>query len=722
MRIPPAARSSLAAAVIVSTAAALLSTHGMLAPAQRFAADALLRWVVQRDALPEPHAPDVVIVAIDPQSLRAFPSWPWPRRLYAQAIERLDAAGARAIAFDIDLSAPREREDDAALAAAIEKSGRVALAAFRQLQPLPGGGELEVASVPHALLADRAAAQGSVLMPVEPDGTVRFAPRASPIAGRDLPTLASAALRIATGDPTPEHERMDPLRIDYRRSAGIAEIPIVDVIEGRFDPRLVAGRAVLVGATAAEFQDLWDTPLAPARPGVWLQAVSYRTLAAERAGAPVLRPVPAAAGIAAIFAACLLTGALAPFGPRRRLAALALCAGGGAAGAVSLLATRGVLLDLIAPLSAMLTMYALGLETVRERLRSLVAQRERSLTTLFQVGETAAAPLGGDPLGAALALLADVVDASAVALLRSTPEGRLDGRRLDWQRRSSQPAGDTALAARALAERATTSLPRRGDGSAGLCVYAPLFAGARAVGVLVVERESSEPLERVELRTLATVGAQIALLAENLRLVDDLRSTFDASIEAIASAVEARDGYTESHCRRLAIFSVSMADRIGLDADEIEAIRLGALLHDVGKIGVRDEILLKPGRFTPSERAEMQEHTVCGHRIVLPIHGLRPTTLACVRHHHERWDGTGYPDRLAGEQIPLGARIVAIVDVWDALSTDRPYKKAFAQDEVRELLEKARGTQFEPALVDLFLEILDEEGESMLALTGGRPS
>jgi HD-GYP domain-containing protein (c-di-GMP phosphodiesterase class II) len=116
---------------------------------------------------------------------------------------------------------------------------------------------------------------------------------------------------------------------------------------------------------------------------------------------------------------------------------------------------------------------------------------------------------------------------------------------------------------------------------------------------------------------------------------------------------------------------------------------------------------------------EMEQHTVCGHRIVQPIHGLRPTTLACVRHHHERWDGTGYPDGLAGEEIPIGARIVSIVDVWDALSTDRPYKRAYPQAKVREILEKYRGNFFEPALVDLFLEILDEEGESMLALAGG---
>jgi putative nucleotidyltransferase with HDIG domain len=717
MRLLRSLRPSLVSAAVVTAVFGSLSVAGMLAPAERFAADALLRVALRHAEPPPPVAPDVTVVALDPQSLRAFPSWPWPRRLYAQAIERLDAAGALAIAFDIDLSAARDPADDAALADAIARSGKVALAAFRQQTSLPDGSELEVSSVPIAALADPAAALGNVLMPVEPDGVMRFAPRWSEVGGREMPTLAGAALGIATRSPVPRDSAR--MRVDYRRAAGIPEIPIVEVIEGRFDPRLVAGRAVLIGATAAEFQDLWDTPLAPARPGVWIQAIAYRTLAAEREHAVVLRAAPGWLGCGVIFTACLLVSALAPFGPKQRLGALVLLAGATVAACGLLLATRGLAVDPVAPVAAMAGMHVLGLERVRDRLRGLLAERERSLSAIYQVGEAASAPLGGDPLGAALALLADVVDARAVALLRAGPDGDLDGRRLDWQRRGREPAGDAELAARALAERATTSLPRRGDGSAGLCVYAPLFAGARAVGVLVVERESPEPLERVELRTLATVGAQIALLAENLRLVDDLRSTFDASIEAIASAVEARDGYTESHCRRLAIFSVSMADRLGLPAEEIEAIRLGALLHDVGKIGVRDEVLLKPGRFTPEERAEMEEHTVCGHRIVLPIHGLRPTTLACVRHHHERWDGTGYPDRLVGEAIPLGARIVSIVDVWDALSTKRPYKNALAQPEVRDILEKYRGTFFEPALVDLFLQILDEEGDAMLALAGG---
>jgi putative nucleotidyltransferase with HDIG domain len=249
-----------------------------------------------------------------------------------------------------------------------------------------------------------------------------------------------------------------------------------------------------------------------------------------------------------------------------------------------------------------------------------------------------------------------------------------------------------------------------------VAVYSPLYAGEVPIGVLVVERDRAEPLDQTQLRTIATVGTQLALSAHNLRLLDDLRTTFDSSIEAIASAVEARDGYTQKHCRRLATFSTLMAHRLGLGEAEIEAIRLGALLHDVGKVGIRDEILLKPGRFSDAERDEMRRHAAIGHGIISGIHGLHATTLACVRHHHERWDGTGYPDRLRAEETPLGARIVAVVDVWDALSTARPYKPALDQQRVRSILRKDRGSHLDPSLVDLFLALLDQEGDELLGM------
>lgn len=658
---------------ILAALLTLASLMGLGAPVERIAGDALLRAAARSAARP-PGELDAVVVALDPQSLRAHPDWPWPRELYARTVDQLAAAGATAIAFDIDFSTPRAIEGDTAFAEAARRSGRVVLASFRQLQELPGGEELEVASVPIPMLADAVSGLGSVLMPVDPDGVVRHAPRSSSIAGHSRVSLAEAALQVALGrEPGPT--QLGTFPVDYRRaSPDIPVIPIAQVLDGSFDARLVAGRVVFVGATAAEFQDLWATPLGPARPGVWIQAVTFRTLAAREIGEPTLRQASLAGRAAATLLLCLATGWVVRGRSRRRLPAMIALVCGALLLDWLLLSHQGILLDPVAPLAGAAASYVLGLEGVRRGLRRVLSQRENSLVALASVGE--AATLGrdsSDPLALALALLGDVVDASGAAMLRASPEGPLDGRRLEWRRRGSAEIGDIRLAGEALAAREA----RVCEGADRIVVYEPLVSGPNAVGVLIVEREGSEPLDAVQLRTIAAVGAQIALSAENLRLLEGLRQTFDSSIEAVATAIEARDGYTESHCRRLAVYSAAMAEQLGLAAEEVEAIRLGALLHDVGKIGIRDEVLLKPGRFTPSERSEMQLHADIGHRVVTPIHGLTQTTADCVRYHHERWDGSGYPTGLSGDDIPIGARIVAVVDVWDALSTGRPYKAAF---------------------------------------------
>ena len=183
-----------------------------------------------------------------------------------------------------------------------------------------------------------------------------------------------------------------------------------------------------------------------------------------------------------------------------------------------------------------------------------------------------------------------------------------------------------------------------------------------------------------------------------------------------AAAIGARAGYTHLHCKRLSAFSSLMAEHLNLSSEEIEAIGLGALLHDIGKIGIPDTVLNKPGRFTLEERAEMERHPLIGAQIVGAVNGLSPTILHCVRHHHERWSGQGYPDGLSGEEIPLAARIVSVVDVWDALSRQRPYKPPPAQPRVLEMLAKMRREMLDPFLVDLFLRVLDEQGQDMLAL------
>lgn len=171
----------------------------------------------------------------------------------------------------------------------------------------------------------------------------------------------------------------------------------------------------------------------------------------------------------------------------------------------------------------------------------------------------------------------------------------------------------------------------------------------------------------------------------------------------LAQTVEMRDAHTAGHCARLASLSVALGEELGLSEAELVALRRGGYLHDIGKIAVPDAILFKRGPLTADEWAVMRDHTVKGEEICRGIGSLR-LTLPIIRNHHEHWDGTGYPDRLTGEQIPLLARIMQVVDVYDALVTARPYKPAMSHAQAcRELADEARRGWRDPRLVSLFL-------------------
>jgi len=209
----------------------------------------------------------------------------------------------------------------------------------------------------------------------------------------------------------------------------------------------------------------------------------------------------------------------------------------------------------------------------------------------------------------------------------------------------------------------------------------------------------TKPFEPAEL--LARVRSNLRLSTALARL----ESTQDVLV-ALASAVDAKDPLTEHHCGRVADRALALARLAGLGPDEIEAVGYGAVLHDVGKIGIGEDVLRKPGRLTDAERTEMQRHPLIGAEILHPLR-IGRVVGPIVRGHHEHWNGGGYPDGLRGDAIPMGARIVAVVDAYDAMTHDRPYRARMSAEEAREELIRFRGTQFDPELVDLFVAHLD---------------
>jgi putative nucleotidyltransferase with HDIG domain len=176
----------------------------------------------------------------------------------------------------------------------------------------------------------------------------------------------------------------------------------------------------------------------------------------------------------------------------------------------------------------------------------------------------------------------------------------------------------------------------------------------------------------------------------------------------MVSAIESRDCETKHHCRRVQAYAVMLAQRLGVSPEQLVDISYGALLHDVGKIGVPDSILLKPGKLTEDEWHVMRQHTIIGYQMIKRIKFLQGAA-DIVLAHHERWDGRGYPNQVGGEDIPLGARIFSIIDTFDAITSKRPYKEALPVETARQEIERCAGTQFDPRLVAEFLRISDEE-------------
>jgi putative nucleotidyltransferase with HDIG domain len=243
---------------------------------------------------------------------------------------------------------------------------------------------------------------------------------------------------------------------------------------------------------------------------------------------------------------------------------------------------------------------------------------------------------------------------------------------------------------------------------------APLKIKNDLIGVIYVDNRARAGIfQENDLALITAFADQAAVAIDNARLFDDLQAknreleeAYQATLEGWVQALDMRDKETEGHTQRVTILTQRLARSMGVSEDELVHIRRGALLHDIGKMAISDTILRKPAKLTDEERAVMQKHPQHAYEMLKRIEFLFPA-ISIPYCHHEKWDGTGYPRRLKGEEIPFPARIFPVIDVYDALVSDRPYRKGLPVDQVMEMIRNDSGTHFDPQVVEAFLAMDD---------------
>ncbi|MBN1354295.1 MAG: HD domain-containing protein [Candidatus Omnitrophica bacterium] len=239
-----------------------------------------------------------------------------------------------------------------------------------------------------------------------------------------------------------------------------------------------------------------------------------------------------------------------------------------------------------------------------------------------------------------------------------------------------------------------------------LCV--PVLEKKKVMGVLgVCDLKNTQKIETEDLFLLENLARQLATAVKNFELTKNLEETYYQTLLTLSRAVEAKDAYSAGHLERVSEYVGKVADKLNLNRETKRLLTGGAILHDLGKLGIRDEILKKEGKYTPEEYDIMKNHSVIGENILKPLRSMSKLS-ELVRYHHENYDGSGYPDGLRGEEIPLTSRILTIADIYDALTTDRPYRSASSQAEAIKMLRSYEGTKLDPKLTEIFISVLHD--------------
>jgi len=363
--------------------------------------------------------------------------------------------------------------------------------------------------------------------------------------------------------------------------------------------------------------------------------------------------------------------------------------------------------------------------------------RLREITELFHISEAVAAIRNErDLLDFVLRAALERVRAKRGSLMMTTPDGQAlqvavsvglpeEGRKAvvpvgtgisGWVAEHAQPLlveniednARMAAISRKLEDRSFISVPLERKELSGKQHMLSAVDMPRVLGVLNVnEKKGGAHFNEGDLKIISIVANHAAAALENVRLIQDVEAAHLSTIRSITLLLEAKDPYTRGHSERVRDYSALAAQRLGMSEHEVEVLRVGAALHDVGKVGIKDEILNKVGSPTSEEWDMIKRHPLVGYEVLRPVHMLTEEHLQLVRWHHERVDGKGYPDGLKGDEIPPLTRVIVVADAYDAMASNRAYRPALSPSAIREQLIEFSGTQFDPEVARMFVDLMD---------------
>jgi putative nucleotidyltransferase with HDIG domain len=257
-----------------------------------------------------------------------------------------------------------------------------------------------------------------------------------------------------------------------------------------------------------------------------------------------------------------------------------------------------------------------------------------------------------------------------------------------------------------------------GNGRKSSRIGVPLRVKGMVIGAILLENGTAgTAFTEDELELLTTLANQAMAAIENAWLYENLKTNYFSTVQSLVNALEASDRFTKGHSERVRMLSVELGEQLGLDFHELELLQQAAILHDIGKIGIDHFILQKQGKLTVREYSLVKTHPLIGDEILGPIETMEEVRKTIIQH-HERHDGSGYPYGLRGDEISLKSKILSVVDTFDAMMTDRPYRKALSVSAAKEELRANAGTQFDPSVVEAFVHMLDASGEEFLSAAG----